>query len=191
MSEEKTIGEENLMQESTAEQDENTVVLRRLKDEKSGLELDIRTPFVEREIPVLTRVRIPLYADGILIPEEELAELGLSVVEYTQEQLDAMTYPGYYAANPDLAPRVRQYKQYLDDLGLSYNATTDDIDEAIAISTTIPESGKLAVATRIKAAFDNIVLNLQALGIEAASYEAWLTMPKLIKYLPEEESDAE
>lgn len=191
MSEEKTIGEENLMQESTAEQDENTVVLRRLKDEKSGLELDIRTPFVEREIPVLTRVRIPLYADGILIPEEELAELGLSVVEYTQEQLDAMTYPGYYSANPDLAPRVRQYKQYLDDLGLSYNATTDDIDEAIAISTTIPESGKLAVATRIKAAFDNIVLNLQALGIEAASYEAWLTMPKLIKYLPEEESDAE
>ena len=191
MSEEQTIGNGDRMQEVTTEQDENTVVLRKLKDEKSGTELDIRTPFVEREIPVPTRVRIPLYADGVLISEKELAELGLSVVEYTQAQLDAMTYPGYYAANPDLAIRVRQYKQYLDGLGLSYTATTDDIDEAIAISTTIPEEEKLAVATRIKAAFDNISLNLQALGIEAASYEAWLTMPKLIRYLLEEGSDEE
>ncbi len=187
MSDENTI--ENMENQAP---DENAVVLRKLKDGKTGAEMDIRTPFVEREIMVPTLARIPLYADGVLLSEKELAELDLSVVEYTQAQLDAITYPAYYEANPDLAPRVRQYRKYLDDLGLAYTATTDDIDGAIAISTAIPEADKLAFATRIKAAFDNIALNLQALGIDAASYEAWLTMPKLIKYLPEEEThDAE
>ena len=168
---------------------DDDIVLRRLKDEKTGEEMDLRTPWIEREVMVPTTVRIPLYEEGVLLSTEKLAKLNLAVVEYTQEQVDQMTYPAYYRNNPDLAPRVRQYKGYLDSLGLAYNATTDDIEEAVAISTTIAESDKLALVTRIKAAFDNIVLNLQALGLEFANYEAWRTMRKLIKYLPEEDAN--
>lgn len=172
--------------ENVTEVSDDTVVLRKLKNTGTGEFLEIRTPFVEREISVPTRVRIPLYVNGELLSAAELADLGLEIVEFTQDELDAQTYPSYYAANPDLAIRVRQYKALLDTLGLAYDATTDDIEEAVAISVSVEESDKLALITRIKAAFDNVVLNLQAIGVEAASYEAWRAMPKLVKYLPEE-----
>lgn len=89
---------------------DDDIVLRRLKDEKTGEEMDLRTPWIEREVMVPTTVRIPLYEEGVLLSTEELAKLNLAVVEYTQEQVDQMTYPAYYRNNPDLAPRVRQYK---------------------------------------------------------------------------------
>ena len=118
---------------------------------------------------------------------EKLAEYGLSIREYTRLEVDTATYGAYYANNPDLAPRVREYKNHLDRLGLAYTSTTDDISAAIQADETLSETEKLQLAQEIKAAFDNIALNLQALGIEAASFEAWRPMAKLIRFLPEEE----
>ena len=160
-------------------------VVKRVFVDEDGRELDIETQYVTRKIPVPTVMRVPLYVNGIMVGTERLVELGLTIREYTQEELDAKECAALYAANPDLAKRVREYKGYLDQIGiLDYGATTDDIEEAIAISTTIEDKEQYVL--RIKTAFDNVVLNLQALDPEANSYTAWEKMPVLVANLPEE-----
>lgn len=145
----------------------------------------VTTPYVIRDIQITKRMRIPLYIAGKLKSDEELATLGLTVRHYTQEELDAMECARLYAANSDLAKRVREYKGYLDQLGIAdYSANTDTIEEAVAMSVTIED--KEAFVLRIKTAFDNIVLNLQALNPEANAFSAWSKMPVLVANLPEE-----
>ena len=164
------------------------IVLRKFVDAENGnAELDIRTPAIKRMRPVVQELVFPLYIGGEMVSAEKLAEYGLSIREYTRLEVDTATYGAYYANNPDLAPRVREYKNHLDRLGLAYTSTTDDISAAIQADETLSETEKLQLAQEIKAAFDNIALNLQALGIEAASFEAWRTMAKLIRFLPNEE----
>lgn len=151
----------------------------------------VTTPYITQDVQITKRMRIPLYVAGQLKSDEELAALGLTVRHYTQEELDAERCAALYAANPDLARRVREYKGYLDQIGiLNYGATTDDIEEAIAISTTIEDKEQFVL--RIKTAFDNIVLNLQAVNEEANAFTAWSMMPALVANLPEEpeQSDA-
>ena len=160
-------------------------VVKRVFVDEDGRELDIETQYVTRKIPVPTVMRVPLYVNGIMVGTERLEELGLTIREYTQEELDAKECAALYAANPDLAKRVREYKGYLDQLGmLDYGATTDDIEAAVAISTTIED--KEAFVLRVKTAFDNIVLNLQALNPEANAFSAWSKMPALIANLTAE-----
>ena len=149
----------------------------------------VTTPYVERDIQITKRMRIPLYVAGQLKSDEELAALGLTVKRYTQAELDAEECAGLYAANPDLAKRVREYKGYLDQLGLAYTATTDDIEEAVAISTTIEDKEQFVL--RIKTAFDNVVLNLQAVNPDYTSFNAWEKMPVLIANLPSSAEAAE
>lgn len=151
----------------------------------------VTTPYVIRDIQITKRMRIPLYSAGQLKSDEELASLGLTVRRYTQAELDAEECEKLYAANPDLAKRVREYKNYLDQIGiLDYGATTDDIEEAVAISTTIEDKEQYVL--RIKTAFDNIVLNLQAINSDYTSYTAWSKMPALVANLPAEpESETE
>ena len=145
---------------------------------------EITAPYVEQDVQITKRMRVPLYVAGKLKSDEELAALGLTVRHYTQEELDEEECGKLYAANPDLAKRVREYKSYLDQLGLAYTATTDDIEEAVAISVTIED--KEAFVLRIKTAFDNVVLNLQAVDEDYTSYTAWEKMPVLIANLPAE-----
>ena len=164
---------------------ENKIVLRKFRDKRTGEEFDLKTAFIERVIPVPTPVNVPLYAGGEVIPEAELEKIGLEIVGYTQEQLDIVYYAELYAGNPDLAPRVRQYRDYLDNLALPYDATTDRIDAALQ-GLELDAAGRLELAARIRTAFQDIVLNLEAGGCMTASYEAWLQMPKLVKYLPAE-----
>ena len=160
-------------------------VVKRVFVDEDGREINIETQYVTRKIPVPTVMRVPLYVNGIMVGTERLEELGLTIREYTQEELDAKECAALYAANPDLAKRVREYKGYLDQLGmLDYGATTDDIEAAVAISTTIED--KEAFVLRVKTAFDNIVLNLQALNPEANAFSAWSKMPALIANLPAE-----
>ena len=167
---------------------ENEIVLRKFRDKQTGEEFDLKTAFIERVLPVPTPVNVPLYAGGEMIPETELEKLGLEIVGYTQEQLDTAEL---YAGNPDLAPRVRQYRDYLDNLALPYDATTDQIDAALQGREDLDAAGRLELAARIRTAFPDIVLNLEACGYMTASYEAWLQMPKLVKYLPAEEAEEE
>lgn len=144
---------------------------------------EITTPYIEMDAQITKRMRIPLYVAGQLKSDAELAALGLTVRHYTQEELDAQECAILYAANPDLAKRVREYKDYLDQLGINdYSANTDTIEEAVAMSVTIED--KEAFVLRIKTAFDNIVLNLQALNPEANAFSAWSKMPALVANLP-------
>lgn len=157
--------------------------------ENNNTELDIKTRFITRLRMTPLNVKVPLYVNGVLKSPETLAKLGLTIRKYTRLEVEIKLYGNYYAANPDLAPRVRKYKGYLDRLGLEYTATTDDISAAIQGDATLSETEKLQLAQEVKAEFDNIALNFEALGIEGASYEAWRTMSKLIRFLPEENTE--
>lgn len=143
----------------------------------------VTTPYVDRDVQITKRMRIPLYVAGKLKSDEELAALGLTVKRYTQAELDAEECAGLYAANPDLARRVGEYKGYLDQIGITdYSVNTDMIEEAIAISTTIEDKEQYVL--RIKTAFDNVVLNLQAVNADYTSFNAWEKMPVMIANLP-------
>ncbi|UKI31387.1 MAG: hypothetical protein L6W00_26980 [Lentisphaeria bacterium] len=67
-----------------------------------------------------------------------------------------------------------------------YDATTDQIDAALQAREDLDAAGRLELAARIRTAFQDIVVNLEACGCMTANYEAWLQMPKLVKYLPVE-----
>lgn len=164
---------------------ENEIVLWKLKDLKTGAMMDLRTAFIEREQLVPMLVNVPLYVDGELLADAGLAALDIEKVGFTQAELDAEHYGNLYAANPRLADRVIQYRDFLDNLELDYAATTDEIEAAIQARNDLGATGKLELASRIRTAFQDIVVNLEALGCETASFEAWATMPKLVHYLPD------
>ena len=92
-------------------------------------------------------------------------------------------YAEWYAANPDLATRVREYAALLDGLELAHTATTDEI--AAAINTQIEgDSARVTMILQMRTAFDNIVLNLEYLDVTKPQYTAWSEMPNLIANLP-------
>ena len=159
-------------------------IVKQVLIDSDGQELDIKTPYVTRQVTFTKLMRIPLYVNGILKSAQELAKLGITLKEYTQQEVDQMTYTAWFQANPDLAVRVAQYKNYMDALNLPYSSTTDDIQAAISNDQTISTDQKLAMSLRIKLAFDNIVLNLQALDPQSSAFQAWTIMDKLIQYLP-------
>ncbi len=151
----------------------------------SGEELDIRTPYVVREVLVPQQMRIPLYVNGTLKTVEELAELGMTIREYTQDEVDAIFYAGLYASNPDLETRVRQYAAMLDTLGLEPTATMDDISDAITASEAITD--KVAYGLQAKTVYDAITCNLEFCGSETPLVDTYNQLAKLIQYLPEGE----
>lgn len=161
------------------------IVLWKLKDTASGNEMDIKTPFIEREIQVVQKAKVPLYVDGVIINDDQLAALNLERVGYTQDQLDTIYYAGLYSANPDLVTRVRQYKGYLDELGVGYSATMDEITAAITASELIAD--KAAYATQLKVVYDAIITNLEFCGSPTPHMDAYNELAKLIQYLPPEE----
>ena len=162
---------------------ENEIVKKVLVDE-NGKEMSIDTRFVVRKMMVERNVRVPLYVGNQLKSEAELAELGLTIKGYTREELDRKYCAELYAANPDLAVRVREYKEYMDTLGLPYDAKTDDIETAV-YALDMPDPDKQNLVLKIKITFDNITLNLEVFGAGFSSFSAWEKMPILIKYLPE------
>ena len=161
----------------------DVIVLWKLKDLNNDQEMDIRTAFVEREIQVPQNVRVPLYSDGVIVSDEQLTALNLERVGYTQTQIDTVHYAALYAANPDLETRVRQYKGYLDELGLSYSASMDDIMAAIANSTI---ENKAAYGTQLSATYDAIITNLEFCGSDTPHMDTYIELAKLIQYLPAE-----
>ena len=164
---------------------ENPIVKRTLIDSTmNGAELDIETRYVVRTVQVPTRMKIPLYENGKLISTERLAELGLTVRNYTQEEVDAQTFSEYYAANPVLADRVRQYAALLTSYGLPVTATSDEITAAI-MSGDQPEAEKTADAAGLLTLIHDIELNWNEVGGDGLS--AWSVLDKLIRYLPTED----
>lgn len=165
-------------------EDLNEIVKRVFVDSATGAELDIRTQWVERTIPVPTRVRIPLYAGGEIKSAEALAELGLTIREYTRGEVEAAQFAGYYAANAQLAARVRQYAALLAEYGLEPSASSDDITAAITASDKT-DAEKTAAAAGLLTLIHDIEINYNE--VSGDGFSAWAVMDKLIRYLPEEE----
>lgn len=148
------------------------------------IELPINTPYVVRTINVPTTMRIPLYVNGVLKSTEELAELGLTIRNYTQAELDAKMYGGYYEDNPRLAERVRQYAEILNAYNLPVTASSDDISNAIMTDENKSGAEKTVSAAGLLALIHDIEINFNEVSGDGLT--AWEALPKLIEYLPVE-----
>lgn len=120
------------------------------------------------------------------LPASRLLWLDGKLVELPEPE-PANRYAQWYAGNPDLAPRVREYAAMLAELGLPDTAKTEEIAAAVdALDDGAPE--KIARLLRIQTAFSNIVLNLEYLDVSRPQYTAWAEMKGLIANLPKEEA---
>lgn len=166
-------------------ENENDIVKQTLIETASGLELPITTKYVVRTIPVPTRMKIPLYENGELISAERLAELGLTVRNYTRAEVEAQEFAGYYAMNPTLAARVRQYAALLTAYGLPVTATSDQINAAIMASDQT-DAEKTAAAAGLLTLIHDIEINWNEVSGNGLS--AWSVLDKLIAHLPSGEA---
>ena len=168
----------------TQEQELDTdIVYRTLIDAtQGGIEIDYRTPWVVRTQTITRDVRIPLYRNGIIRSAGELAELGLTVREYTRLEMDTKKFGEYYEQNPALAARVRQYKAILDAYGLPPTAKSDEIAAAITGDDSLSDAEKTAAAATLLSLIHDIEINWDEVSGEG--FTAWEAMPKLIRFLP-------
>lgn len=153
----------------------------------NGAELDIATRYVVRTIPVPTRMKIPLYENGQLISAERLAELGLTIRNYTRAEVEAQEYAQYYMMNPTLAARVRQYAALLTAYELPVTATSDQINAAIMASDQT-DAEKTAAAAGLLTLIHDIELNWNEVSGDGLS--AWSVLDKLIRYLPDQSTES-
>ena len=157
-------------------------------DLATGEQLDINTRYVVRIINIPTRMKVPLYKNGTMISQQELAQLGLQLKNYTREELEAEEYAGYYQKNPTLAVRVRQYAQLLFVYGLPASATSDQITQAI-MQSSMTDAQKTAAAASLLARIHDIQLNWNEVSGDGLT--AWSVMDKLIEYLPVQSNSQE
>ena len=163
----------------------NDIVKQTLIENATGAEMPITTRYVVRIIPVPTRMKIPLYENGALISAERLAELGLTVRNYTRAEVEAAEYAGYYAMNPTLAARVRQYAAMLTAYNLDVTATSDQINAAIMASDQ-SDAEKTAAAAGLLTLIHDIELNWNEVSGDGLT--AWSVLDKLIAHLPSGEA---
>lgn len=187
------MSEETTVQE-VVELDTDIVKKTLVDSTAAGVELDIKTPFVIREVQVPTQMRIPLYVAGVLKSEEELAELGLTIREYTRLEVETAYYADLYARDAAgdgaLQLRVRQYKAQLDQLGLPYDAEQDTVMAAIQ-SAPLSDAEKAALALTMKTVYDAITTNLEFYGSDTPHMDTYKQLAKLIRFLPTDTEDAE
>lgn len=166
----------------------DTDIVKRVFVAIDGTELDIQTPWVERDVQITKRMRIPLYVNGVIKNTEELAALGLTVREYTRIEVEQAYYKDLYARDAAgdgaLAERVRQYKGMLDTLGLAYDSTQDAVMAAIQ-AAEMEDKDKAALALTMKTVYDAITTNLEYYGSDSPHMDTYTMLAKLIKYLPE------
>ena len=162
------------------------IVKQTLIETETGREYDINTRYVVRTIPVPTPMRIPLYENGGLVSAERLAELGLSIRNYTRAEVEAAEYAAIYARNPQLAVRVRQYAEMLETYGLPVTATSDEINAAI-VASDHTDAEKTAAAAALMSLIHDIELNYNEVSGNGLS--AWSVLDQLIRYLPAEEEE--
>ena len=155
---------------------------------RNDAELDIRTRYVVRTIPVPTRMKIPLYENGALISAERLAELGLTIRSYTRAEVEAQEYAAYYAQNPTLAARVRQYAALLTAYNLDVTATSDQINAAIMAGDQ-SDAEKTAAAAGLLTLIHDIEINWNEVSGDGLT--AWSVLDKLIRHLPETSEQSE
>lgn len=125
----------------------------------------------------------------------ELKIVDNQIVEKTEQDIllerqkaTDQIWNGFYIQNPDLAVCVKQYKDLLDKLNLSYQAKTYDISTAITTNTQLSDIQKINLGFTATTLWNNIILNIESLNIKNPMTFAWENMKKLIEYLPSQQS---
>lgn len=171
----------------------NDIVKQVFVENETGKELDITTKYVVRVVNIPTQMKVPLYRNGVMISEQELAEIGLTLKSYTQDEMDEIEYTDMYTRDAlgdgALQKRVRQYKALLDQLGLPYDANQDVVMVTIQ-NAQLDDTTKATLALTMKTVYDAITTNLEYLGSDMPHMDTYEKLAGLIKYLPEEESNS-
>lgn len=162
----------------------NEIVKYRVREIGSEEFLPENTVHVIRTIQVPKTCKIPIYENGILLPDTVLAAMGLEKVGFTQEQLYQEFFAGLYAENPNLAARVRQYAALLSRYGLEPTATSDEITAAIMADENTTPDEKAAISGSLLALIHDIELNYNE--VTGNGLDAWNNLDKLLQYLPPE-----
>ena len=161
-------------------------------------EIPYSSQAVEIEKQVVCKVRQPLWdSQGKRLSIEELASAGLEVFVYpdqTEYYNNYHAFTALYTANADLEPRVLEYKACFDELGISYDSNTDQIEAAMNTKFGEDATAKAEFYTRIQTALTNVKVNYQAaimfLGeagsgyVTADDFITWLHTPLLIQFMP-------
>ena len=182
------MNEETTTPETVVELDTDIVKETLVDSTLNNAEYDIKTPYVTRTVNVPQQMRIPLYVNGQLKSAEELAELGLSIRQYTRLEVETAYYADLYARDAAgdgaLQLRVRQYKSQLDQLGLPYDSAQDVVMAAIQ-SAPLTDAEKAALALTMKTVYDAITTNLEFYGSEQPHMDTYRQLAKLIRFLPD------
>ena len=161
-------------------------------------EIPYSTTTIELERQVIQKVHQPLWtAEGRRLSIADLAKLGVEVYVYpdqTKEYTEYHAFTKLFTANPDLEPRVKEYKAFFDELEISYDSNTDQMEAAMAAKFGDNKEQKLEFYSRMNAALTNVKVNYQAairfLGEDGSGYApaddfiTWYHTPLLVKYMP-------
>lgn len=161
-------------------------------------EIPYNTTAVTVEKQVTCQVRQPLWTnEGTRLSIAELAAAGFEVFVYpdqTQDYINYQMFTALFTANPDLEPRVQEYKACFDELGIAYNSNTDQMEEAINSKFGDNFEKKTEFYSRMQTALTNVKVNYQAairfLGEAGHDYApaddfiTWYHTPLLIQYMP-------
>ena len=170
---------------------------------KDGVEFDFATQSIEVEQTVVVKVKKSLWsAIGVHKSIEELAALGVQlkhIPSQTAERIEYEKIIKLYAAVPEFATRVAEWKAMFDELGIGYDATVADIAAA--------EEAKFGQDSTARADFHDafmgkrteVMVNYQAaekfvsgdMGASVDDFTMWTTNSTLVKWLPDtyEEKD--
>src|SRR5574344_891413 len=155
------------------------IVETKLIDQITGNEITSENPYVIR--PVQINQKIPVYSRGALKSDAELASLRVTVKRITRLEKETELYRGYYSQNPNLAIRVRQYKNIVESLGIQAASTSDQISEAIKQSS-MTDSQKQEAISSVFALIHDLEINYNE--VSGNGLLAWSLIDKFIKYLP-------
>lgn len=174
-------------------------VFRKIGTEET---LPYNTTSVLVEKTVVVKVKQPIYDKaGNRLSVADLKNIcGLEVLVTPDQTEDYIMYHKFvplFAANPDLEPRVLEYKAFFDELGISYDSNTDAMEAAI--NEKIGEANRVEYVQRMQTALTNVKVNLQAaitviqsqsenpddyIDIVGNDFETWLYTPYLFKFMP-------
>lgn len=163
---------------------------------KDGVELDFATQNIEVEQTVVVKVKKSLWSGiGVHKSIEELAALGVQIKHIPSQTAARTEYEKIvklYAAVPEFATRVAEWKAMFDELGIGYDATVEDIANA--------EKAKFGEDSTSRADFHDafmgkrteVMVNYQAaekivsgdMDVSVDDFTMWTTTSTLVKWLP-------
>lgn len=163
---------------------------------KDGVEFDFATQNIEVEQTIVVKVKKSLWSKtGVHKSIEDLAALGVQIKHIPTQTTARTEYEkivNLYAAVPEFATRVAEWKAMFDELGIGYDATVADIAAA--------EEAKFGQDSTARADFHDafmgkrteVMVNYQAaeklvsgnMDVSVDDFTMWTTTSTLVKWLP-------